>query len=168
MRVGREPVFVVSATLIRRVLMFFVLIALVLIGAAVFQQREKLFGRPLSAELDSSAYQAVFLTGGQVYFGKLTAVGDHYLLGDVFYLGSSDAGTAAAGQLIKRGQELHGPREPMVIPNASVLFIENLRDDGTVATAIRKFKAGEIPAATPPPPTVAPTPTSTVRPSASR
>ena len=166
MRDRREPVFMISATAIRRVLMFFVLVALIVVGAAVFQQRDKVFGRPLSAEIDASSYQAVFLTGGQVYFGKLSAVGDHYLLGDVFYLASSDAGSSAAGQLIKRGQELHGPREPMVILNASILFIENLRDEGTVATAIRKFKAGEIPTATPPPPTVAPT--ATVRPSASR
>jgi len=85
----------------------------------------------------------------------------------VFYLATNDGTQSGqAGQLIKRGRELHGPREPMVIPNSSVLFLENLRDDGDVATAIRKFKAGEIPAATPTP--VPPTATATSRPSASR
>jgi hypothetical protein len=162
-----SSVVVVSTTAIRRVALFFVLVAVVLLAAVVWNQRERLFGRPLGAEIEPAAYQAVFLTGGQVYFGKASAVGDHYLLSDVFYLATNDGTQSGqAGQLIKRGRELHGPREPMVIPNSSVLFLENLRDDGDVATAIRKFKAGEIPAATPTP--VPPTATATSRPSASR
>jgi len=166
MRERPSSVVVVSTAAIRRVVLFLVLVGVVLLAAVVWNQRERLFGRPLGAEIDPAAYQALFLTGGQVYFGKASAVGDHYLLSDVFYLASSDGAQAgqAPGQLIKRGRELHGPREPMVVPNSSVLFLENLRDDGDVATAIRKFKAGEIPAATPTP--VPPTPS--VRPSATR
>lgn len=159
---------VVSTSAIRRVVLFFLLVGALLLAAVVWNQRERLLGRPLGAEIDAAAHQALFLTGGQVYFGKATAVGDHYLLSDVFYLATSDGaqGGQAPGQLIKRGNELHGPREPMVIPNGSVLFLENLRDNGEVATAIRKFKAGEIPAATAPPATGAPT--GTARPSPSR
>lgn len=165
MRDRPSSVVVVSTAAIRRVGLFFILVAVVVLAAVVFNQRERLFGRPLGAEIDSGAYQAVFLTGGQVYFGKASAVGDHYQLSDVFYLATND-GTQTGqspGQLIKRGRELHGPREPMIIPNSSVLFVENLRDEGDVATAIRKFKSGELPTAT-----AAPVPTPSARPSASR
>lgn len=168
MRDSRGSVLVVSTAAVRRVIVLVVLVGIVLLAAAVWNQRERLFGRPIGAEIDAGAYQALFLTGGQVYFGKASAVGDHYLLSDVFYLATTDGTQAgqAPGQLIKRGRELHGPREPMIIPNSSVLFLENLRDDGDVATAIRKFKAGELPTATPTPVPAAATPT--VRPSASR
>ena len=91
------------------VLLFFVLVGVVLLVAVVWNQRERLLGRPIGAEIDGAAYQALFLTGGQVYFGKASAVGDHYLLSDVFYLATSDGtqtGQSAAGQLIKRGNEL--------------------------------------------------------------
>src|SRR5207247_1123702 len=78
-----------------------------------------------------------------------------FLLTDVFYLSASEqSGT----QLIKRGSESQGPKEPMIIPRGQILFIENLRDDGDIVTLIKKFKSGQLPVATPVPatPTVAP------------
>jgi hypothetical protein len=109
--------------------------------------------------VDHSTYQAVFLTSSQVYFGKLTIDGDDYLLRDVFYL-NSPADSSSRGQLVKRGNELHGPVEPMIIPARSVLFFENMRDDSEVLAAIRLFKSGQAPSATVAPttaPTTAPT-----------
>jgi hypothetical protein len=128
---------------------------------------------PSAAEvIDRSTYQAVFLTGGQVFFGKLAPQGDEwFLLSDVFYLSVPDQ-QGTPGQLVKRGREIQGPREPMIISARSILFIENLRDDGDVATAIRRFRAGDLPVATPPPATVAPASppaaTATPRPSPTR
>ena len=115
--------------------------------------------------IDHAAYQAVFLGNGSTYFGKLQPQGDEwFVLTDVFYLSSSDQNGT---QLIKRGSEPQGPKEPMIIPKHQILFIENLRDDGEIVTAIRKFKSGQLPAATPPPATPAPTAVrSTSRPSA--
>ena len=52
----------------------------------------------------------------------------------------------------------------MIISRQQVLFIENMRDDSDIVTLIKKFKSGQLPTATPPPPTAAPT---TGRPSAS-
>lgn len=41
----------------------------------------------VSAQIDSSKYQAVFFTNGQVYFGKLHNLnGGYYRLSDIFYL----------------------------------------------------------------------------------
>jgi len=130
-----------------------------------------LFAPGAAQVIDSGGYQAVFLTNGSTYFGKLQPQGDAwFVLTEVFYLSVTDeSGT----QLIKRGSEPQGPREPMIIPLDQILFIENLREDGDVVTAIKQFKSGQLPVATPPPatptrtnaPTVAP---STAQPSPTR
>jgi hypothetical protein len=151
-----------------------VVVALVLF--VVVTQRERVFASE-DRRVDHSTYQAVFLTSSQVYFGKLTIDGNDYLLSDVFYLNAPAQGSSS-GQLVKRGNELHGPTEPMIIPASSVLFIENMRTDSEVIAAIRAFKAGVTPApaaTTVPttPPTTAPTqpaatPSRSPSPSASR
>jgi hypothetical protein len=140
----------------RRVLVALVVAVVVaLVLFVVVTQRDRVFAGE-DRRVDHSTYQAVFLVSSQVYFGKLTIEGDDYLLRDVFYLNAPQQGSSA-GQLVKRGNELHGPVEPMVIPARSVLFIENMRDDSEVIAAIRAFKAGVTPA--PVPATTAPTTT---------
>ena len=146
------------------------LLVLIMLIVVVLVVRTQLFRAgvaslfaPSAAEvIDHNAYQAVFLTNGATYFGKLQPQGDDwFLLSDVFYLSVSDqSGT----QLIKRGSEAQGPKEPMIISRDQVLFIENLRDDSDIVALIKKFKSGQLPVATPPPAT--PTaPASTNRPS---
>lgn len=166
----RDKAIVISTGAIRRTVGVLVLLAML----ALFVY----FGRPyarngLADQVDKNAYQAVFLTGGQVFFGRASVDDIAVSLSDVFYLSpSSDAAQPQQlGSLIKRGSELHGPREPMLIERRQVLFVENLRDDSQVVQAIKRFKSGEqpvTPAATTAPPTQAPTPTASVRPSASR
>jgi hypothetical protein len=102
--------------------------------------------------IDSSKYQAVFFTNGQVYFGKLSPQSDESLkLTDVFYLQTNAAGTAEANpqqtssnesdvQLIKLGDEIHGPEDKMIISKDQVLFYENLKTDGKVANSISEYK----------------------------
>ncbi len=157
----RENAIVVPIGALRRI--FIGLLLLILLIVLILVARTQLFRAgiatvfaPSAAEvIDRNAYQAVFLVGGQVFFGKLLEQGDQYfLLTDVFYLSVSEQ---SGQQLIKRGTELHAPKEPMVIPAREILFIENLRDDGDVATAIRRFKSGQLPVTTAPPITAAPT-----------
>jgi len=159
----REGVLEIRTGVIRRSLSVVVLIA-ALVGAVVLvQQRDRLFPTTAS-QIDPSAYQAVFLVTNQVYFGRLQIQGDNYLLSDVFYLSQPEAGTTS--QLVKRGGEPHGPREPMIIPSRSVLYFENLRDDSPVVAGIRTFKAGQTgPPATANPAAQTSGPTGTVRPS---
>jgi len=159
---------VIPVSALRRIfVMLLLLIALILVVLVVrtqlFRAGISTLFAPSAAELiDHSAYQAVFLTNGSTYFGKLQPQGDGwFLLSDVFYLSVSEQ--SAPPQLIKRGSEAQGPKEPMIIPTTQILFIENLRDDSQIVALIKRFKSGEIPAATPAPPTVAPT---TARPSA--
>ncbi len=151
---------------IRRIVLGALILGVVGVLALLgWQLRERVVPAP-SAVIDGSMYQAVFLVTNQVYFGKLQVDGDRYLLSDVYYL-SQPADPNVRGQLVKRGTELHAPKDPMIIPARSVLFIENMRDDSEVALAIRQQKSGQGGSpATPPPATVVPS--ASARPSPSR
>lgn len=109
--------------------------------------------------IDTSKYQAVFFTNGQVYFGKLQLAGGDYMkLTDIYYLQNNQQ-TAAEGedannpqqastdqnnvQLIKLGDEIHGPEDEMMISKDQVLFYENLKTDGKVAQSIEQHKASK-------------------------
>lgn len=108
--------------------------------------------RGAASVIDSSKYQAVFLTNGQFYFGKLQTLNDGYLrLTDVYYIqdqsnsGASTDKTAAQAstndnnyKLIKLGDEIHGPEDAMVIPSTQVLYYENLKTDGKVSQLIKQ------------------------------
>ncbi len=158
---SRDDAFVVPVRTVRRFLFLVLVIAVVAIGVAIYPTvRDRLQSSPI----DRNAYQAVFLITNQVYFAKVDVEGDTYLLSDVYYLSQAEAG--ASSQLLKRGGEPHGPREPMIVPARSVLFLENLRDDSAIVAGIKAFKSGQ----SSPPATAAPTvvPTGTARPSATR
>ena len=100
--------------------------------------------------IDGGKYQAVFLSNGQVYFGKLSsAANDYYRLTNIFYLQTNDANTSenpqnadSSGdvQLIKLGTEIHGPEDSMMINRDQVLFFENLKDDGKVTQSIKQYQ----------------------------
>ncbi len=151
---------VIRARDLRRVA---IVIVLVLIVVLAFLQRDRiggLFGSSAPRYVDPNGYQAVFLVTQQVYFGKLSIDGDTYLLTDVFYVNAQE-GQPGGGQLVKRGGELHGPREPMIILAREVLFIENLRDDSQVVQGIQLIKSGKVPPAPSPAATTRPSPSPT-------
>jgi len=100
--------------------------------------------------VDGAKNQAVFLTNGQVYFGKITTINDKYVdLQSIYYLNSQqqpDTNNKNATQqtnfsLVKLGCELHGPADEMVINREQISFWENLKSDGKVAKAIEQFKS---------------------------
>lgn len=95
-------------------------------------------------------YQALFLTNGQVYFGKISKVdGSYVTVKDIYYLQvqqqvqPKDQNAAQQPQvsLAKLGGELHGPEDLMYVSRQQVLFWENLKDDGKVAKAIKDYQA---------------------------
>jgi|JI8StandDraft_1071087.scaffolds.fasta_scaffold11765_3 hypothetical protein len=104
----------------------------------------------LPSVINGNSYQAVFLTNGQVYFGKLVSTRGSYKLTDVYYLQSkqpvqsqgADAGAEGDMALIKLGNELHGPEDWMLINRQHVVFVEQLKGDSRVVQAINKAKAG--------------------------
>ena len=105
-----------------------------------------------AAAIDTGKYQAVFFTNGQVYFGKLHPFNNEYMkLTDVYYLQSQQSETDSKNpqkattdqnnvQLIKLGNEIHGPQDEMVIAKDQVLFYENLKADGKVSQTIAQSK----------------------------
>jgi len=90
--------------------------------------------------IDSDAYQAVFLTNDQIYFGRLKSISSGYLiLSDVYYVKIDQSG---AGQLVKLGVgEPHGPKDEMIINQDQILFWENLRFDSQVVKTIQNMKS---------------------------
>jgi hypothetical protein len=95
-------------------------------------------------ETFKEGYHAVFLDSGQVYFGKLELIKDNHFvkLRDIFYLQSGDDHAEegqAAVNLVKLGQELHGPHDEMNMNVDHINFWEKLRDDGPVVVAILDY-----------------------------
>lgn len=109
--------------------------------------------RSTGTGIDTTKYQAVFFTNGQVYFGKLEALNDDYMkLTNIYYLqtqseeatDSENPQETSTGQsnvqLIKLGDEIHGPEDEMILSKDQILFYENLKSDGKVAQSIDQFK----------------------------
>ncbi len=99
--------------------------------------------------VDKSKLQAVFLNGGQVYFGDINDLNTKYLsMSNIYYLrvnqqvqpNQANTNTANDISLVKLGCELHGPQDKMVINREQIIFWENLKDDGQVAEAVKKYK----------------------------
>ncbi len=97
-------------------------------------------------------WQSVFLSNGQVYFGHVVKKWkEEIVLKDIYYLQvnnqiqpqENNASQQPAQQpelsLVKLGSELHGPEDEMIINRAHVLFIENLKNDSRVVSAIKNY-----------------------------
>ena len=85
-----------------------------------------------------TAYQAVLLTNGSVYYGKLEGLGGPYpVLRDVFYVqAATDANTRqTANILVRRGKEWHGP-DYMLLNANQILLVEPVNPGSRVATLI--------------------------------
>ena len=102
----------------------------------------------LNALIKPNAFQAVFLSDGQVYFGKAANPWSKYVrLTDVYYFQAKDGlipdvTMLGSGDmtLIKLGKEAHGPEDKLEINREQILFIQDLKDDSKVVKAIRDFK----------------------------
>lgn len=100
------------------------------------------------AKIDKDGYQAIFMDNNQVYFGKIAHIDSKKLiLEDIYYLQVQQVQPKpeeeAQGKLtlVKLGNEIHGPDDKMVINEEHVMFWENLRDEGKVVQAIKKYQA---------------------------
>jgi len=83
-------------------------------------------------------YQAVLLTNGSVYFGKLEGFGGRRpVLTQVYYVVSqtSPETKQVNNVLVKRGKELHEPDRMYLNPN-QILFVEPVGTNSKVAQLI--------------------------------
>lgn len=88
-------------------------------------------------------YQAVLLTNGAVYFGKLENYGTRFpVLSDVYYVQSSvnPETKQTANILIKRGKELHAP-DRMYLNPSQITLVEPVGPNSKVAQLIAESKA---------------------------
>jgi hypothetical protein len=121
--------------------------AILLIALTVFLVRGGTYGE--SELVNKNQYQAVFLNGGQVYFGKVGDLNSKYMtMSDIYYLrvnqtvqpNQTNNQSSNDVSLVKLGCELHGPQDQMVINRDMVIFWENLKGDGQVAKAVTEYK----------------------------
>ena len=117
-----------------------------------------LLGGVASASLDASApplvgserLHAVLFLDGQAYFGHLaeTPGSDTIVLRDVYYLQDARSSTTNLPlALVRRGDELHSPRDGMRIRRDKLLAVERVGSGSAVARAIAADRALRAPAA---------------------
>jgi hypothetical protein len=117
------------------------LLVLVGVGAVVLAVRWPWWAA--SAAIDTP-YQAVFLTNGQMLFGKLSGLGSSYpVLTDVYYVQTQlGQEKKAVSALVRRGKESHAP-DRMVINAHHILLVEPVKPDSAVARLIAELKKQE-------------------------
>ncbi len=110
-------------------------------------------GMSSNSQNSSKGWQAIFLSNGQVYFGKVEKINNRDLvLTDIYYLQvvtkplqqsqETPPPTTPTQQeltLAKLGNELHGPVDRMVINRDQILLTEELKEDSKVVTAITAY-----------------------------
>ena len=93
-------------------------------------------------------YQAVMLTNGQVFFGKIEGLGTPYpVLNDVYYVRTfADPKNPrnTTSTLIKRGQEWHAPGS-MVLNADHIVLVEPVTKDSKIAQLIAEKEQKESP-----------------------
>ena len=93
--------------------------------------------------LGHSTYQAVFLSNGQVFFGRYyDRIGPYVKVVQPYYIqqtgDQNDPSNPPQQKIVRRGDELHGPSPQMLVPRTSVLFVEDLAETSPVAQFIAK------------------------------
>jgi len=129
-----------------------VIIIVILVGLFLISKYTSWNVLKVNKNVSTTDWQAVFLSNGQVYFGKIDSQSnDTIVLSDIYYLQvSSPIQPVEADQgqqnlsLVKLGNELHGPSDEMKINRDHVLFTEKLKADSKVVDAIvRYLETGE-------------------------
>src|SRR3989344_4289205 len=93
-----------------------------------------------SLKIDSSKWQAVFLTNGQVYFGHMKHLGSGFVkVSPAYYLRTADnlqngdKSQPALG-LVKLGNEIHSPEEEVFVSLEQIVFWEYLNPESQVVS----------------------------------
>jgi hypothetical protein len=109
--------------------------AIIVIVAAFMIVRDTRPGEPVKF---TTPYQAVLLTNGTAYFGKLEGYGTpRPVLSEVYYIVTQNNPEAkqSSNVLVKRGKELHEPDRMYLNPN-QILCVEPVGEKSKVAQLI--------------------------------
>ena len=127
----------------KRKLVGLFLAALMVLGAMMlFQGCDKQGGTKENLTF-TTEYQAVLLTNGQIFFGKMEKVGSAYpVLKNVYYVRQqmNPETKEMKSTLIKRSMEVHAP-DMMYINASSIAFIEPVSPDSRVAMLIKQAES---------------------------
>jgi hypothetical protein len=126
-----------------------IIVGIVILVAIIVLAGWFIYGSSTGSNIEGDKYQAVFLTDGQVYFGKLHTLNSEYMkLTNIYYLQTKATPTsnpqqttsqaATNVQLVKLGNEIHGPEDEMIISKRQIMFFENLKNTGKVSTLIEQ------------------------------
>lgn len=117
-----------------------------------------------ASHVQDDTIQAVFLSNGQVYFGRITTLNnDLVILEDVFYpkaqenaqaatdeAASAETITEAGGVALRKlgKNEFHEPKDTLYIQPSNMLYWENLEQTSRVTKGILEYEAKQKPAPT--------------------
>jgi hypothetical protein len=116
--------------------------AIAVVGATADGDDEASLAADLVEHVDEGAYQAVVLTGGTTYYGKLAQRGETLELDDVYYLAGATEENPQ-GSLVKRGAEVYAPTGAMVLNPELVLQVENVGPTSVIARGIERIASGD-------------------------
>jgi len=133
--------------------MVWIIAGVLVIAAAGWQIAQNV--RSSSVEF-ATPYQAVLLTNGSVYFGRLQGYGSpHPVLTDIYYIvsqttpaakpekpGQATEASQVNNVLVKRGKELHEP-DRMYLNPEHILFVEPVGAGSKVAQLITQAQASK-------------------------
>jgi len=131
-----------------------IILGMILLGGGYWSATQMGWLSTSGLSFADDSYQAVFLSNNQVYFGKVEELDkNHVRLTNIYYLilrRPLQEQTPAEGEateparpeytLVKLGNELHGPKDEMIINRDQVLFVEDLKADSRVVTAINNSR----------------------------
>ena len=99
-------------------------------------------GRSAGSVAMTTPYQAVLLSNGSAYFGRMEGLGTPFpVLRDVFYVQSTqDPQTKQVSTiLVKRGKEWHAP-DRMILNSNMIVLVEPVNPNSRVAQLISQAK----------------------------
>lgn len=135
---------------VHRVIKKVVCITLAIMALVWFDANFHILAAMQESKIARTKMQAVFLSNGQIYFGRLSHYGiGYWRLDNAHYLQvsktpvvpSADAKENVPPQetrttLMKLSDDMHRPEDALFIPASHILFWQNLQSDSPVARAI--------------------------------
>jgi hypothetical protein len=116
-----------------------VLAGILVIGAVAWHLLDRLRGTSIEFP---TPYQAVLLSNGSVYFGRLHGYGSRQpVLTEVYYVvtQTNPETKQSSNVLVKRGRELHEP-DRMYLNSQLIVFVEPVGPNSKVAQLIAQAK----------------------------
>jgi hypothetical protein len=120
-----------------RIILLLVLVAMAAAGLWLFRRQ--------SSPAMTTPYQAVLLSNGSAYFGRLEGLGTPYpVLKEVYYVQSRPGQDPKqpVNVLVKRGKEWHAP-DRMILNASMIVFVEPVNPGSRVSQLIAEAAAAK-------------------------